>query len=97
MELDGPPTEDEVRKANNELLCVKSADPNESRPEVFKAGGLTLIQKFSEFLCTCWEDGCLPPNLNHTRIVHMSKGKGGMQLQQIWWDLPYEYCRQDPL
>ena len=45
-------------------------------PEVFKTGGQTLILKLTEFLCTCWEDGCLPKDLKGSRIVHLYKGKG---------------------
>ena len=39
---------------------------------------LKLIQKFTEFLCTCWEDGCLPQDLKDgkdARVVHLYKGK----------------------
>ena len=63
MELDGPPTEDEVREAIDELQCGKSAGPDGIPPEVYKAGGQVLIQKFTEFLCTCWEDMFLPQDL----------------------------------
>ena len=59
MELDDPPTEDEVREATDQLQCGKSAGPYGIPPEVFKAGGQTLIQ-FTEFLCACWEDSSLP-------------------------------------
>ena len=76
MKLDDPPTEDEVTEAFDELQCGKSAGPDGILPGVFKAGGQTLIQKFTEFLCTCCEDGCLPQDLKDERIVHLYKGKG---------------------
>ena len=53
MELNDPPTEGEVREAIDELRCGKSAGPDGIPPEVLKAGGLTLIQMFTEFLCAC--------------------------------------------
>ncbi|KAL8564195.1 hypothetical protein ACOMHN_017464 [Nucella lapillus] len=76
MELDDPPTKDEVAKAIAQLQCGKSAGPDGILPEVFKAGSQPLIQKFTEFLCMCWEDGCLPQDLKDARIVHLYKGKG---------------------
>ena len=65
-----------MRGAIVELQCSKSAGPNGISPGVFKAGSLTLIQKFTEFLCMCWEDGCLRQDLKDARIVHLCKGKG---------------------
>ena len=50
MKPDDPPTEDEAREAIDELQCGKSAGPDGIPPEGFKADGLTLIQKFTEFL-----------------------------------------------
>ncbi|KAL8610626.1 hypothetical protein ACOMHN_006345 [Nucella lapillus] len=76
MELDDPPTKDEVAGAIAQLQCAKSAGPDGIPPEVFKAGGQLLIHKFTEFLCMCWEDGCLPQDLKYARIVHLYKGKG---------------------
>ncbi|KAL8584674.1 hypothetical protein ACOMHN_002403 [Nucella lapillus] len=76
MELDDPPTKDEVAGAIAYLQCGKSAGPDGIPPEVFKAGSQPLIQKFTEFLCMCWEDGCLPQDLKDARIVHLYKGKG---------------------
>ena len=75
-ELDDLPTEEEVEKAISELQCGKSAGPDGIPPEVFKTGGTSLIQKFTEFLCLCWEDGSLPRDLKDARIVHLYKGKG---------------------
>ncbi|KAL8624148.1 hypothetical protein ACOMHN_020198 [Nucella lapillus] len=76
MELDDPPTKDQVARAIAQLQCGKSAGPDSIPPEVFKAGSQPLIQKFTEFLCMCWEDGCLPQDLKDARIVHLYKGKG---------------------
>ena len=53
------------------VQCGKSAGPNSIQPEVFKAGDLKLIQKFTEFLCMCWEDGFLPQDLKDVQIVHL--------------------------
>ena len=75
-ELDAPPTEDEVTTAIEELQCGKAAGPDGIPPEVFKAGGPPLVEKLTEFLCMCWEDGCLPQDLKDARIVHLYKGKG---------------------
>jgi hypothetical protein len=76
LELDSPPTEKEVADAISELQCGKSAGPDGIPPEVFKSGGNSLTHKFTEFLCMCWEDGCLPQDLKDARIVHLYKGKG---------------------
>ncbi|KAL8590220.1 hypothetical protein ACOMHN_010415 [Nucella lapillus] len=76
MELDDPLTKDEVAGAIAQLQCGKSAGPDGIPPEVFKASSQPLIQKFTEFLCMCWEDGCLPQDLKDARIVHLYKDKG---------------------
>lgn len=76
IELDDRPTEAEVKEAIDDLQCGKAAGPDGIPPEIFKTGGDTLIEKLTEFLCTCWEDGCLPQDLKDARIVHLYKGKG---------------------
>ncbi|XP_068713001.1 uncharacterized protein [Montipora foliosa] len=75
-ELDDLPTENEVEEAIKELQCGKAADPDGIPPEVFKTGGQLMVKKLTEFLCMCWEDGCLPKDLKDARIVHLYKGKG---------------------
>ena len=75
MELDNPLTEDEVTEAIAELQSGKSAGSYGIPPEVFKADSQPLIQKFTEFVCMCWEDGCLLQDLKDARIVHLCKGK----------------------
>ena len=35
-----------------------------------------LVRKLTEFLCMCWEDGCLPQDLKDARMVLLYKGKG---------------------
>ncbi|XP_074627031.1 uncharacterized protein LOC141885034 [Acropora palmata] len=75
-DLDDLPTENEVEEAIKELQCGKAAGPDGIPPEVFKTGGQLLVKKLTEFLCMCWEDGCLPQDLKDARIVHLYKGKG---------------------
>ena len=75
-QLDDLPTEQEVTKAIDELQSGKAAGPDGIPPEVFKAGGPTLVKKLTEFLCLCWDDGSLPQDLKDARIVHLYKGKG---------------------
>ena len=58
-----------------ELQCGKAAGPDGIPPEVFKAGGQLLVKKLTEFLCKCWEDGCLPQYLKDARIAHLYKAK----------------------
>ena len=60
LDLDEPPTEEEVEKAISELQCGKAAGPDGIPPEVFKTGGATLVQKFTEILGVCWDDGHQP-------------------------------------
>ena len=43
MKLNDPPTENEEREAIDELQCSKSAGPDGIPPEVFTAGGQTLV------------------------------------------------------
>ena len=76
LELDELPTQEEVVKAISELQCGKSAGPDGIPPEVFKAGGTSLIEKFTEFLGVCWDDGSLPQDMKDANIVHLYKGKG---------------------
>ena len=74
-DLDDLPTENEVEEAIKELQCGKAAGPDGIPPEVFKSGGQLLVRKLTEFLCMCWEDGCLPQDLKDARIVHLSRAR----------------------
>ena len=75
LELVDSPTENEQRESMDQLQSCKPAGPEDIPPEVCKAGGQMLIQKFTEFLCTCWEDGCLSQDLNDAKAVRLYKGK----------------------
>ena len=65
-----------MKEVTDDLQCSESAGPDGIPPEVFKADGQTLIQKFTLFLRMCWENGCLPQDLKDARLVHLYKDKG---------------------
>ena len=75
-QIDELPTVSEVSKAINELQSGKAAGPDGIPPEIFKGGGPVLVERLTEFLRLCWNDGNLPQDLKDARIVHLYKGKG---------------------
>ena len=76
LELDGPPTREEIRKATLEQNFGKSPGIDDIPAEVYQHGGEAVIDKLQDMFTNCWEKETLPQDLRDAVIVFMYKNKG---------------------
>ena len=71
LELDDPPTREEIQKATMQLKVGKSPDPDGIQTEVYHQGGETVLDKLQDLFTNCWEKGTLPHDLRDAVIVSL--------------------------
>ena len=76
LELDDPPTREEIRKATMQLMVGKSPGIDGIPAEVYQHGGAAVLDKLQHLLKNCWEKGNLPQDLRDAVIVSLYKNKG---------------------
>ena len=76
LELDIPPSEDEVAIAVKQMSCEKAPGPDAIPAEVFKPGGPALPTKLTELFKSFWDNETLPQEFKDATIVHIYKRKG---------------------
>lgn len=77
VELDLPPTIDELSKAIDSLSCRKAPGSDGIPPEVVKAAKeSSLIRHLHELLLQCWDEGTIPQDMRDAKIVTLYKNKG---------------------
>ena len=69
VELDYPPTCEEIRKTTMQLKVGKSPGIEGNLAEVYQHGGETVLNKLQDLFTNCWEKGTLPQDL---RVAVMS-------------------------
>ena len=82
LELDDPPTCEEIRKATMQLKVGKSPGIDGIPAEVYQHGGETVLDKLQDLFTDCWEKGTLPQDLRDAVIVFLYKNKGENQTVQ---------------
>ena len=70
-DLDNLPTEDKVRKAIKQHSCGKAPGSDALLAEIYKPGGLTLMQKLAGLFQTMWSEGQVPQLLKDATLVHV--------------------------
>ena len=60
LELDDPPTCEEIRKAIMQLKVGKSPGIDGISAEVYQHGGEAVLNKLQDLFTSCWEKGTLP-------------------------------------
>ena len=78
VELDDPPTREEIRKATMQLKVGKSLGIDGIPAEVYHYGGEAVLDKLQDLFTNCWERGILPLDLRDAFIVSPYKNKGEM-------------------
>ena len=76
LELDDPPTREEMRKAAMQLKVGKSPGIDGIPAEVYQHGGEAMLDKLQDLFTNCWEKGTLPQDLRDAVIVSLYKKKG---------------------
>ena len=76
VELDEPPSLQELTKAVEQMKSGKAAGVDGIPPEIWKCGGPALHNKLHELLVCCWEQGKLPRDLRDAVIITLYKNKG---------------------
>jgi len=76
VELDEPPSMEELTKAIKQLKIRKATGVDGIPPEIWKYGGPALHSKLHEFLVCCWEQSKLPRDFRDAVIITLYKNKG---------------------
>ena len=75
LELDDPPTREEIKKATVQLKVGKSPGINGILAEVYQHGGEAVLDKLQDMFTNCWEKETLPQDLGDAVIVSLYKNK----------------------
>ena len=76
LELDDPPTREEIRRATMQLKVGKSPGIDGIPAEIYHYGGEAVLDKLQDLFTNCWEKGTLPRDLRDAVIVSLYKNKG---------------------
>ena len=77
VELDVPPTIDELSKAIDSLSSRKASGSDNIPPEVVKmAKKSSFLEHRHELLLHCWEEGAVPHDMRDAKIITLYKNKG---------------------
>ena len=76
VELDDPPTCEEIKKATMQLKVGKSTGIDGIPAEVYQHGGEAVLDKLHDLFTNCWEKGTLPQDLRDAVTVSLYKNKG---------------------
>ena len=76
LELDDPPTREEIKKVTMQLKVDKSPGIDGIPAEVYQHRGEALLDKLQDLFTNCWEKGTLPQDLRDAVIVSLCKNKG---------------------
>ena len=79
IDLNRPPSEEEVKKAIKKLSTGKAPCADAIPAEVYKHGGDMLLQKFTYLFCRMWDEEVIPQQLKDASIIRLYK-KGNRQL-----------------
>ena len=82
LELDDPPTREEIRKVTMQLKVDKSPGIDGIPAEVYQhggGGGEAVLDTLQDLFTNCWEKGTLPQDLRDAVIVSLYKNKGENQ------------------
>ena len=75
LELDDPPTREEIKKATMQLKVGKSPGIDGIPAEVYQHGGEAVLDKLQDLFTNCWEEGTVLPDLWVDVIVSLYKKK----------------------
>ena len=83
LELDGPPTREEIRKATMQQKVGKSPGIDHIPAAVYQHGGEAVLDKLLDLFTNCWEKGTLPQDLRDAVIVSVQKQERKIRLFKL--------------
>ena len=83
LELDGPPSMEEVWGALGKLKMGKAGGKTGILPELLRAGGIELFERMHKVMVRVWEEGEAVSDWKDSEIVPIPK-KGNLQLCDNW-------------
>ena len=78
--LDKFPTVTETRKAIQHLSPRKAPGTDAVPAEVYKAGGLPMVEKLTELIQCMWRKEAIPQDFKDASIIHLYKWKRNPQV-----------------
>ena len=69
LELDDPPTHEEIKKTTMKLKVGKSPDIDGIPAEAYQHEGEAVLDKLQVLFTNCWEKGTLPQDLGDAESV----------------------------
>ena len=79
LELDDPPTHEEINKATMQLEVGKSPGTGGITAEVYQHGEEAVLDKLQDLFANCWEKWTLVQDIGDVVIVSLYKNKGENQ------------------
>ena len=76
LELDEPPTREEIKKATMQLKVGKTPGIDGTLAEDYQLGGDAVLGKLQDLFTNCWEKGTLPEDLRDRVTVSLYKNEG---------------------
>lgn len=77
--LDVVPTLEEIQKAIRLLSTGKAPGADSIPAEIYKEGGMALVEKLHHLLELIWDQGKVPQDFKDASIIHLYKRKGNRQ------------------
>ena len=75
LELDDPPTREEIEKATMQPKVGKSPGMNGIPAEFYRHRGEAVLDKLQDLFTNCWEKGSLPQDLRDAVIISLYNNK----------------------
>ena len=79
LELDDPPTREEIKKATMQPEVGKSPGTGGITAEVYQHGEEAVLDKLQDLFANCWEKWTLVQDIGDVVIVSLYKNKGENQ------------------
>ena len=76
LALDQCPTVAETQKAIDQLQTGKAPSTDGIPPDIYKMGGLALVEHLTGIFQSFWRKGELPQDLKDANIMHLYRNKG---------------------
>ena len=76
MSLNALPTLGEVEESIKQLTCGKSPGEDGIPPDVYRHGGVALVERLHNLFVKIWQEGSVPAEFKDATIIHLYKNKG---------------------